>query len=138
MKRPWRPYDDAVAFVHALVLKRRLDWAAYCRGERRDLPVKPADIPADPPSPYGPEFGDRDGWGAWLGTGTVATFNRPYRPYPEAVAFVHALALKARSDWDAYCRGERGDLPAKPADIPANPRSVYGNEFRERGGWGRG
>jgi hypothetical protein len=40
----------------------------------------------------------------------VATFNRPYRSYPEAIAFVHALALRRRSDWAAYCRGERRDL----------------------------
>ena len=65
--------------------------------------------------------------------------DRQYRralPLDEAMAFVHALGLKVRSDWVAYCRGERGNLPTKPSDIPANPAGVYGDEFRERGGGG--
>jgi len=47
-----------------------------------------------------------------------------------------ALGLKSQTEWGAYCRGERADLLPKPNDIPADPRHLYGAEFRERGGWG--
>ena len=132
----WQAYEEATTFVHALGLKSGSHWKAYCRGERTDLPARPIDVPANPRGVYGDEFRTRGGLGAWLGTGAVATFNRQYRPYDEAVAFVHKLGFKGESDWRAYCRGDRPDLPAKPADIPASPGHVYADEFRERGGWG--
>jgi hypothetical protein len=132
----WRSYGEAVAFVHSLGLKSYPEWCAYCRGERPDLTAKPTDVPADPAGVYGDVFRDRGGSGAWLGTGTVAPFNREYRSYDEAVAFVHSLGLTSRTEWRAYCRGERPDLTAKPTDIPANPAGVYGDMFRERGGSG--
>ena len=134
--RKYRSYGQAMIFVHALGLKRRSDWGAYCRGERADLPAKPMDIPASPARVYEKEFSREGGWGAWLGTGTIAVFNREYRSYDQAVTFVHSLGLKRRSDWVAYCRGERTDLPAKPMNIPANPAGVYGKEFSREGGWG--
>jgi hypothetical protein len=137
-KRPgtikYRSYDEAVKFVHPLGLKSKSEWDAYCRGERKDLPPKPADLPIWPPGVYGEDF--RGGWGVWLGTGTVATFNMRYRSYDEALKFVHPLGLKSTSEWGTYCRGGRKDLPTKPADIPSGPTRVYGEVFRERGGWG--
>jgi predicted helicase len=57
-----------------------------------------------------------------------------WRSYDDAVRFVHGLRLKGVSEWYAYCRGERTDLPVKPADIPKSPSYLYGDVFRERGG----
>jgi superfamily II DNA or RNA helicase len=134
--RIYRPYDDAVSFVHGLGLKSEPEWRTYCRGERPDLPAKPEDVPASPYKQYRDAFRKHGGWGAWLGTGTIWAGNRTYRPYAEAVKFVHPLGLKGASDWRKYCRGERPDLPAKPTDIPASPGPVYGDEYRVRGGFG--
>ncbi len=50
-----------------------------------------------------------------------------WKPFGEAREFVRGLGLKSRSDWREYC--ESGE---KPENIPASPRSVYG-EFT---GWG--
>jgi superfamily II DNA or RNA helicase len=135
-KRLYRSYTDAATFVHQLGLKNQKDWGAYCRGERADLPAKPADIPANPKQVYGDEFGERGGTGAWLGTGTIANFNREFLPYDDAAKFVHKLLLKSATEWRAYCRGERTDLPMKPSDIPASPWRTYGEAFRKRGGIG--
>jgi predicted helicase len=132
----WRPYDEAVKWVHKLKLKNAAEWRAYRRGERKDLPSKPHDIPGDPQDSYGEEFRQKGGWGAWLGTGAISTHRRTYRPYDEAVRFVHSLKLKSVAEWDAYCKGERKDLPPKPSDIPADPNQKYGEEFREKGGMG--
>jgi hypothetical protein len=54
----------------------------------------------------------------------------------KSVKQVHALTLKRYAEWREYCRGERADLAAKPADIPANPSGVYGDAFRQLGGMG--
>jgi hypothetical protein len=126
----------AVKLVHKLKLKSNKEWRAYCRGERRDLPPRPNSIPANPNKIYTAEFLEKGGWGAWLGTGTIAAGLRTYQTYNEAVKFVHKLKLNSRGEWSAYCRGERKDLPPKPDDIPTSPNLSYHEQFRERGGWG--
>lgn len=132
----WKPYEEAIKFVHRLNLKGVRGWEAYLRGERPGLPQKPSDIPASPRHVYGKEFKVKGGWGGWFGTGTVAPSNRKYLTYMEALPFVHALKMRNQVDWFAYCRGERSDLPEKPDNIPADPRRAYGEEFRMNGGWG--
>jgi hypothetical protein len=133
----WRPYDDAVKFVHKLKLRSSKKWQAYCRGERKDLPAKPHDIPADPQQGgIYVEFYEKGGWGGWLGTGTVSTKLRSYRTYDEAVKFVHTLGLKDLKEWKAYSQGTlKRVLPPKPADIPSKPDHQY-EEFYLRGGTG--
>jgi predicted helicase len=73
----WRTYDEAVPFVHALGLKSHSDWRAYCRGDRPDLPTRPADIPGDPVHMYSDVFRERGGWGAWLGTTNLGAPSDP-------------------------------------------------------------
>ena len=133
-KGGWRAYDEAVKFVHSLKLKRREDWRAYCRGEHQELVARPMDVPVVPGQVY-EEFGERGGWGAWLGTGFVANQNRHFRSYDEAVKFVHGLGLKSQVEWLAYNQGERHDLPVRGDDIPTDPGRVYA-EFQANGGWG--
>src|SRR5437879_6372364 len=64
MRRVFRPYDEARAFVRDLNLKSRTEWERYCKSGQ-----KPPDIPVRPGPTYGSEF---KGWGDWLGTGAVA------------------------------------------------------------------
>jgi hypothetical protein len=133
--RKFRPYDEAIEFVHALGLKSEGEWRAYRRGDRKDLPPKPGNIPSNPHKIYGEEFRKRGGVGGWLGTRYVAHQHRSYRSYDDAIKFVHALALKSINEWTQYCRDERKDLPPKPDDIPKAPYDRYGEQFREKGGW---
>jgi hypothetical protein len=130
-----RPYDQAIKFVHPLKLKSVSEWLAYCDGEREDLPKKPSDIPKYPDQTYS-DFIAKGGMGGWLGTGTIATRQRRYRPYDDAIKFVHPLKLKSHEEWRPYCRGERKDLPPKPTDIPQKPSRTYREEFHLKGGWG--
>ena len=118
----WRSFGEARAFVRALGLKSQAAWYAY-RGSGR----RPADIPSNPNRAYASEW---QGIGDWLGTGTVATFNRQYRSFAEARTFVRALGLKNQTAWYAYCRGGR-----KPDDIPSNPQNVYAGEWPGLGDW---
>jgi superfamily II DNA or RNA helicase len=109
----WRPFKEARAFVRGLRLRRGADWLAYCKSDRR-----PADIPVKPRIAY-----RRSGWismGDWLGTGWVANYNREYRPFAKARAFVRSLGLANQAKWFLFSRS--GQLPD---DVPANPYSVY-------------
>ena len=58
--------------------------------------------------------------GDWLGTGSIASKDRIFRPFKEARTFVHGLNLKGQKDWQDYCKSGQ-----KPDDIPANPDSKY-------------
>jgi hypothetical protein len=67
--RIYRTYDEAANFVHKLKLDSVKEWKAYCRGEWKDLPSRPQDIPTNPNRVYKDE--GWSGWGDWLGTGRV-------------------------------------------------------------------
>ena len=121
--RTYRSFTEAQAWVSDLGLRRRKDWFDFCAGRLEGKPLKPADIPTDPPKVY------RDngwiGWGDWLGTGTIASFKRTYRSFAEARAWVHGLGLSGQSEWQDYCAGRLEGKPPKPSDIPSNAPAVY-------------
>jgi TIR domain/Phage-integrase repeat unit len=119
--RTWRPFTEARAFVHTLGLKSKAAWQAYSKSG-----VRPPDVPSNPDKIYPTEF---RGFGDWLGTGTIASFNRQYRPFPEARAFVHRLNFKSSKQWREYCKSGQ-----KPHDIPTMPER-YGSEFKGYGDW---
>jgi hypothetical protein len=111
--RNYRPFKEARAFVHSLELKNQANWIKYSRSDDR-----PKDIPAAPSGAY-----KNKGWvsmGDWLGTGFIAHQHKAYRPFSEALAFVHTLGLKNRNAWRMYLK--KGD---KPDDIPADPNNTY-------------
>ena len=120
--RPYRAFKKARAFVRGLKLRSQSKWFDYTKSGK-----KPADIPAMPHKTYA-EAGWA-GYGDWLGTGSVATFLRQYRPFKRARAYVRGLGLKSRAEWSAFCRSGK-----KPDDIPAAPGRVYAND--RWAGWG--
>jgi predicted helicase len=109
----WRPFNKARAFVRSLGLKSGADWKTYCRSGK-----KPNDIPVAPWQVYA--HAGWTSWSDWLGTGTIATRLRQYRPFKEARTFARSLRLKSSTAWFDYCRSG-----AKPTDIPANPQFTY-------------
>ncbi len=111
--RTYRGFEDARAFVRKLGLRSKADWAEYAKSGDR-----PVDIPSTPARVYGEQ-----GWvgfGDWLGSGTVKTNLRAYRPFPAARAFVRRLAMRSANAWRTYSKS--GDLPV---DMPASPNMVY-------------
>jgi superfamily II DNA or RNA helicase len=109
----WRPFTEARKFVRKLGLSGEAAWVRYCASGK-----KPADIPSNPQLTH-----KDDGWinwGDWLGTGTMATRLRQYRPFPTARKFVRSLGLGGQNEWGAYCRNGE-----KPNDIPAHPDRTY-------------
>ena len=110
--RNYLPFEEARDFVRALNLKGQKEWVKYCTSGG-----KPRDIPTAPEQVY---KNDWKRYGDWLGTGTVASKDRVYRPFKEAREFVRSLNLKGQRGWKEYCKS--GD---KPDDIPSNPWKTY-------------
>jgi superfamily II DNA or RNA helicase len=130
--RTYRPFAEARAWVHRLGLTGQKEWADYCAGRLEGKPPKPSDIPTTPSRVYKDK-----GWirmGDWLGTGTVSTHMRTYRPFAEARAWVHRLGLTRQADWQDFCAGRLKGKPPRPADIPSAPQSVYKDDGWN--GWG--
>ena len=121
-KRIFRPFEEARFYARSLGLKGYEAWKAYCKSGN-----KPKDIPFSPDKTYPSDF---NGWGNWLGTGTIANFNRVYRSFAEARAFVHTLGLQNGEEWSAYCKSGN-----KPDDIPASPEQVYKADYVSAGDW---
>jgi superfamily II DNA or RNA helicase len=124
-KLSWRPFEEARAFVRSLKLKSVNEWQRYCIGKLTLKKEKPKDIPSAPPLIY--KYQGWLNWGDWLGTGTIATHLREYRPFKAARAFVHSLGLKGESEWRKYYKGQLSGKK-KPTDIPSDPHHVYKNK----------
>jgi hypothetical protein len=117
--RLYRSFAEAKEFVQKLGLKNTKEWIGYCKSGN-----KPDDIPSVPYNAYKKDF---TGYGDWLGTGTISTKNRVYRPFKEAREFVQKLGLKGHKEWEVYCKSGN-----KPDDIPSNPRAVYKKEMTKK------
>jgi hypothetical protein len=132
-RREYRQFGEARAFVRAMGLQSQDEWRKYCKGK---LPMKgklPPDVPRNPNITY-----KNKGWvstGDWLGTGTVATRSRRYRPFEEARAFVHRLRLRSTREWRQYCKGELREKGKPPQDIPACPDRTYKKDWLGMGDW---
>ena len=95
-------------------------WRNYIKAGK-----KPADIPSAPWRTYKKYW---TGWGDWLGTGIIASFNKKFRTYTSSRAFVRGLRIKSIAEWRKYAKSGK-----KPIDIPSNPDSYYTTEWKD---WG--
>ena len=120
--RQYRPFEEAREYVHSLGLKNYDEWRKYYKSGK-----KPSDIPNVPLKVYSSEW---KGMGDWLGTGTVANFNKVFMPFEEAREYVHSLGLKNYDEWRKYYKSGK-----KPVDIPSSPQKAYENEWKGYGDW---
>jgi superfamily II DNA or RNA helicase len=112
---PWRPFEQARAFVQVLNLKDRREWYAYAKSGK-----KPDDIPTEPGGTYA--NAGWLGWRDWLGTN--------WRPFEEARAFVRSLGFKSAKEWIAYSKSGN-----RPVDIPSNPQKAYADDWVSFSDW---
>jgi len=110
--RVYRSFEEARKFVHSLKLENQKNWLEYSKSEN-----KPEDIPANPNTVYKKEW---KSLGDWLGTGTVATFQREYRSFEEARQFVHSLRLNGANAWRKFVKTKN-----MPDDISSVPHRTY-------------
>ena len=126
----FRPLAEAASWAREQGIRGPIDWRYRARNHPGWLP---ADVPVDPEEAYAEDFACLGGWGGFLGTDRVANRNRVFRPLPEVVAWASSQGITGAVDWFRRNR----DTPGwRPDDIPANPANVYGQAFRDIGGWG--
>ena len=109
-------FQKAREYVQTLKLNNLLDWKKYCNSGK-----KPFNIPSNPNQTY-----EKTGWigiGDWLGTGSIANFNRQYWEFYKARQFARDLGLKTRSEWIKFCQSNE-----RPMEIPYSPEKIYLNE----------
>jgi superfamily II DNA or RNA helicase len=101
-------WDECLKYAQSLKLTGANQWRQ--NDKPNNIPLKPYDIYKD----------EWNGWGNFLGTGTIATYNIKYRKVEDAIKFVHKLKFKTREEWSKYCKSGK-----KPNDIPNSFRNVY-------------
>jgi SAM-dependent methyltransferase len=122
--RIYLSFQEARTYVHSLGLKSGDDWITWSRSND-----KPDNIPGNPPQVYKDQ--GWISWGDWLGTGTIASYNRTHRSFDQARAFARSLGLKNQTEWRAWYKSG-----ARPDDIPANPVRTYkGKGWISWGDW---
>lgn len=105
-------------------MKSVSEWKDFCKSGK-----KPSDIPNNPDQYY--KNKGWEGFGEWLGTGTIAPHKMQFKPFSEARKFVHSLNLKSSTEWSEYSKSQK-----RPKDIPGNPGKVYKNEgWKGYGDW---
>jgi predicted helicase len=112
------PFPEARAYVQGQKLKSQEEYSVWAKTEKR-----PENIPADPRSKY-LESG-WNGWGDWLGTGTVANYRIDYLPFNQAREYARSLSLSSGEEWIKFI-----DEQCTPENVPRYSSSVY-----SKNGW---
>lgn len=122
MRRVFRPYEEAKAWVRGQVP------AITTKAQWQDMVKRigvPADIPTDPRSHYKEQF---EGWGAFLGTGTIAPQRRIFLSYEELKIWIQEQSPVIYSR-EEYLRRVKA---SGRLDLPQNPERTYPGEYE---GW---
>jgi len=130
-RKKWRKFSRAREFVRSLGLLGSADWYAYARGELKKFAgLRPQDIPSCPARAYREEGwrGMRD----WIGPPPVEPAEPGFLEFRKARTFARSLRIRNDREWRMWCAGKRPDLPARPSNIPVDPKAIYPRIFR---GW---
>jgi hypothetical protein len=115
-RKQFMGYYEAKKFVHGLNLNGVNAWRLFCKSGK-----KPSGIPVNPDAFYRQK--GWEGYGEWLGTGTIAHKDRKFMIFVDARSFVRSLDLKNSNEWKRYCTSGK-----KPSNIPSAPYKTYRNE----------
>ena len=111
-KKNWLSFEEARALVQDESIGSEGQYKKWWDYNR------PAQIPKYPYNVWKTKW---KGWNDYLGNANVFDGTKKvYRPYGEAVQFVHSLKLRTQRMWFDYIR-ENG----LPSDIPSRPEMVY-------------
>ena len=118
------PFGEAVALAQSLGFASRPEWKAWCKKG-----LRPASVPSNPNQTY--KGGGWQGWGHWLGTGTIKPGTEKLLPFAEALAVSRSLGLAGSVEWKAWCK-----TGARPPGVPSNPTRAYkASGWRGWGHW---
>jgi len=122
-KRKFRSFNEARRYARSQQLKSFTEWREFYKSKKI-----PLDIPTTPYRTY--KNKGWKGWGDWLGTGNVASYNRKFLSFNEAKKYVSSLELKSYTEWFQYVRSGN-----KPDFIPIDPSQTYRKEWASWKNW---
>ena len=118
-KLKFLPFDDAKKKIKKLIFKNGNDWKKYTKE-----PFFPKNIPKAPWIVYSEWIS----MGDWLGTGSIASFNKEFIPFTDARNFARSSGIKSIKEWD------KNREIIKNKKIPIRPDLVY-EEFINYADW---
>lgn len=109
-------YLEARKIVQQFNIKSTKEWTNFCQSGK-----KPNNIPNRPSSVY--KNKGWTGWGDWLGTNTIAHFNKEFITIQELKEIVQSNGLKTQLQWNQFYK----KLEDK-TKIPSSPPGTYKNK----------
>ena len=111
----WRTYAKTKELAQEKGIKSKTQWRKWCKTDDR-----PLDIPFQPEDIYKDEW---EGWGVFLGTGTIAYHRFEFGPFSECREFARSLGLRLQGQW--Y------ELKNRPEKFPRDPVRVYKDKWTD-------
>lgn len=111
--KKWRSFTEARIFAQNLKLSSKITWHQWLKKNE-----KPIDIPSSPQNAY--RNNGWISWGDWLGTASISSKHRIYRPFSEARLFVRQFHFKNSFEFQKWSQTKQ-----KPNDIPSDPPATY-------------
>jgi hypothetical protein len=126
--RTWRNFADARSYVRSLKLSSVVDYKNWAKGNLKDKPTFPDDIPAWPPQVYSNSW---NGFADFLGIRPSPKHVQMW-PFLKARNFVRKLRLSSPTEYAKWTSGAMNSLASKPDEVPVAPSKKYRNQWR---GW---
>jgi hypothetical protein len=131
--RTWRPFKQAKEYVRSLNLSSYKEYREWTKGNLKNKPIFPDDIPAHPYGVYGEEKGWK-GVSDFLGSEPSAKYVEMW-PFEKSRAFVQNLKLKSSTEYAKWAREGLNGIRRRPPNIPIVPRSKYRKQWRGWDNW---
>jgi superfamily II DNA or RNA helicase len=128
--RVWRPFREAREYVRSLKLASYLEYREWSKGQLKNKPTFPDDIPAHP---YGVYDKDKD-WKSisdFLGSKPSGKYVQMW-PFSKARKFVGKLKLASSAEYMKWANTGLKGVPERPPEIPVAPSKKYKYQWR---GW---
>jgi hypothetical protein len=128
--RNWRSLKAAKEFVQPLKFASVEEYRRWTRGELKDRPPFPDDIPAWPYDVYGKDKNWK-GFSDFLASRPLAKYVAMWS-FRRSRDYVRKLGLSNSAEYRQWAKSGLKGLPDKPPEVPAQPWLKYRNEWR---GW---
>jgi superfamily II DNA or RNA helicase len=131
-ERPYWSYEKCSVFMKSKAFTKQDDFIEFSKSpEYRKKYINY--IPYNPQKVFKKKW---KGWGHYLKTGNVATYQRKYLPFTAARKIVRKVGFKTIKEWRKACRGILLNRGSIPINVPANPNYVYRNKgWKGFGDW---
>ena len=104
-------FEAARSIIHTFNIKSRKEWNIFKKTDRL-----PENIPPNPSCHY--KNSGWKGWGDWLGSNTISTYNKQYRDFDLAREWARGLKIPNEKEWGKFTKSDKF-----PSDIPMSPQT---------------